>query len=91
MVGKDGGKAKPLKQAKKGPKELDEVRVLCSTTSAFHARSRAACCCSSLSSQDDMAFQEKKRQEAKELAALKAKAGEKGAFGGKGLSYSGKK
>jgi hypothetical protein len=38
-----------------------------------------------------MAFQEKKRQEAKELAALKAKAGEKGAFGGKGLSYSGKK
>ena len=26
MVGKDGGKAKPLKAAKKGPKEYDEVR-----------------------------------------------------------------
>ena len=25
-VGKDGGKAKPLKQAKKGPKEYDEAR-----------------------------------------------------------------
>jgi hypothetical protein len=26
MVGKDGGKAKPLKAAKKGKQELDEVR-----------------------------------------------------------------
>lgn len=29
--------------------------------------------------------------ESQELAALKAKAGEKGAFGGKGLAYSGGK
>jgi hypothetical protein len=41
--------------------------------------------------EDDLAFLEKKKQEAKDLAALKAKAGEKGTFGGKGLSYSGKK
>eukprot|EP00238_Polyblepharides_amylifera_P015796 CAMPEP_0196581796 /NCGR_PEP_ID=MMETSP1081-20130531/35631_1 /TAXON_ID=36882 /ORGANISM="Pyramimonas amylifera, Strain CCMP720" /LENGTH=64 /DNA_ID=CAMNT_0041902151 /DNA_START=57 /DNA_END=251 /DNA_ORIENTATION=- len=27
MVGKDGGKAKPLKQAKKGPKDLDDEEL----------------------------------------------------------------
>jgi hypothetical protein len=34
-VGKDGGKAKPLKQAKKGPKEYDEVS--CGRGAARHS------------------------------------------------------
>ncbi|KAK9100911.1 hypothetical protein Scep_024341 [Stephania cephalantha] len=39
----------------------------------------------------DMANMQKKREEEKALKELKAKAGQKGAFGGTGLKKSGKK
>ena len=181
MVGKDGGKAKPLKAAKKAEKDYDEgaCAALPAWPACFHdvlARKRRAC--GALTrlllvscTPDDLAFLAKKKEEAKArsprrctrrsgaslstrvapglrgsrrlhahrtartcgvrsaaearalgvpgstlrarsrrnpgatlappstltraaaqaMAALKAKASEKGAFGGKGLSYSGKK
>ncbi len=189
MVGKDGGKAKPLKAAKKGPKEYDEARAaaaacrhsaslrpsLCTLTLArlraawragrlgvpgeeegggqgAHARAgvnatqrapmtlllrrsarlRASCAarrlrtrlrlpavlcrvlavaraaahasaahCALGGSKNPMRRTVLSRSAGADAArcsrgpqalqALKAKAGEKGAFGGKGLSYSGKK
>ncbi|KAL8098976.1 hypothetical protein AgCh_031618 [Apium graveolens] len=62
--GKQGGKAKPLKQPKSEKKEYDE---------------------------DDVAKLQKKKEEEKALKELKAKAQQKGAFGGAGLKKSGKK
>jgi hypothetical protein len=40
MVGKDGGKAKPLKAAKKGEKEYDEARA-CEREEEMQLRTRA--------------------------------------------------
>lgn len=40
---------------------------------------------------NDIEFQKKKKEEEKALKDLKAKAGQKGAFGGAGLKKSGKK
>ena len=145
MVGKDGGKAKPLKQAKKGPKEYDEVRrglvaryspapsggalpvreALRPVPAALVCRTPQpvltdALCCTwwwlAMIGRHGVPGEEEARGQGawrggkvldccwqqhgltrrllsalQELAALKAKAGEKGAFGGKGLAYSGKK
>ncbi len=60
-VGKDGGKAKPLKAPKKGAKEYDEARYYVQAPAAQPrgTYSRAP------TPQDDLAFLEKKKQEAK--------------------------
>ncbi|XWS20308.1 hypothetical protein CRYUN_Cryun31cG0089400 [Craigia yunnanensis] len=64
MSSKQGGKLKPLKQAKSDKKEYDE---------------------------HDMANIQKKKEEEKALKELRAKAQQKGSFGGSGLKKSGKK
>nr|ADK13062.1 conserved hypothetical protein 5 [Hevea brasiliensis] len=64
MSSKQGGKAKPLKQAKVEKKEYDET---------------------------DKVNIQKKKDEEKALKELRAKAAQKGSFGGSGLKKSGKK
>nr|ADK13063.1 conserved hypothetical protein 6 [Hevea brasiliensis] len=64
MCSKQGGKAKPLKQAKVEKKEYDET---------------------------DKVNIQKKKDEEKALKELRAKAAQKGSFGGSGLKKSGKK
>ncbi|URE14406.1 Helix-loop-helix DNA-binding domain [Musa troglodytarum] len=64
MSSKQGGKLKPLKQAKADKKEYDET---------------------------DIANIQKKKDEEKALKELRAKASQKGTFGGTGLKKSAKK
>ncbi|KAJ1969239.1 hypothetical protein IWQ62_000740 [Dispira parvispora] len=64
MSSRQGGKLKPLKNPKKGKKDLDE---------------------------DDLAFQQKKKEEAAALKALKDKATKGGPLASGGIKKSGKK
>ncbi|KAG7010765.1 hypothetical protein SDJN02_27561 [Cucurbita argyrosperma subsp. argyrosperma] len=83
MSSKQGGKAKPLKQPKVDKKEYDE---------ALDTKNLRVYEDSHVVIRDvDLANIQKKKDEEKALRELKAKAQQKGAFGGAGLKKSGKK
>lgn len=72
---KKGGKLKPLKQSKKKPVELDEVRRL----RGFEIVPRSNILKRKWSHfQDDIAFKKKQAEEAKKLKELQQKAAGKG-------------
>ncbi|KAL0704211.1 hypothetical protein Bca4012_070636 [Brassica carinata] len=88
MSSKQGGKAKPLKQPKADKKEYDEgismcLDILLTCSNFLNVDSGLL--------QHDMANIQKKKEEEKALKELRAKASQKGSFGGSGLKKSGKK
>ncbi|KAH0877547.1 hypothetical protein HID58_064941 [Brassica napus] len=99
MSSKQGGKAKPLKQPKADKKEYDEVTLLIPlfTLSGSCFDLYILFTCSNFLNVDsgllqhDMANIQKKKEEEKALKELRAKASQKGSFGGSGLKKSGKK
>ncbi|KAF1898596.1 hypothetical protein Lal_00023599 [Lupinus albus] len=79
MSSKQGGKAKPLKKPKSDKKDYDEEENFKEWNLTLYA------------GRVDMANIQKKKEEEKALKELKAKASQKGSFGGSGLKKSGKK
>ncbi|KAJ0006886.1 hypothetical protein Pint_29806 [Pistacia integerrima] len=89
MSSKQGGKAKPLKQPKADKKEYDELLIFKAGLDLFLYLYSMAYAFESAA--HDLVNIQKKKEEEKALKELRAKASQKGSFGGSGLKKSGKK